>query len=54
MDGKVKEQLSNYATYMVESVREQLGLSYDDTSRDDEVLAKLTGGEKLSKSKHMV
>ena len=45
--------IEGYADFIVESVREKLGYSPDDSSHDDEVLQKLTSGEKLSKSKHL-
>lgn len=45
--------IEGYADFIVESIREQLGYDSDDNSHDDEVLAKLTSGEKISKSKHL-
>ena len=42
-----------YAEYILEMKREQLGLKYNDTSRDDEIIKDLQRGEKLSKSKHL-
>lgn len=44
--------IEGYADFIVEGVREQLGYKLDDSSHDDEVLEKLTLGEKISKSKH--
>lgn len=46
--------MSMYAEWLMEFEREKLGLSHDDTSKDDEIISKLQGGEKISKSKHMV
>ncbi|GLO66210.1 hypothetical protein [Oceanobacillus kimchii] len=46
-------QIDGYADYLVESIREQLGYEFNDSSHDDEVLKKLQSGEKLSKSKHL-
>ena len=43
-----------YAEWLMEFEREKLGLNPDDTSKDDEIIAKLQSGEKISKSKHMV
>ncbi|UUV46028.1 hypothetical protein [Bacillus phage vB_BanS-Thrax1] len=45
--------IDGYADFLVEDVRVQLGYDAKDNSHDDEVLAKLTAGEKLSKSKHL-
>lgn len=45
--------IEGYANYMVEMTRENLGYDANDDNHDDEVLAKLTRGEKLSKSKHV-
>jgi hypothetical protein len=45
--------IDGYADFLVEMTREKLGYDADDSSHDDEVLAKLTAGEKLSKSKHL-
>lgn len=45
--------IEGYADYLVEMTREKLGYNLDDNTHDDEVLAKLKSGEKLSKSKHM-
>lgn len=39
-----------YAEYMFESLRENRGLDMKDTSQDDEILKKLQGGKKMSKS----
>jgi len=47
------EGLQYYALYIVEATREKLGYDADDENHDDEVYMYLTGGEKLSKSKHM-
>lgn len=49
----MKVKIEGYSSWMIESIREQLGYKFDDDSHDDEVLKKLTSGEKLSKSKHM-
>lgn len=49
-----KQTISHgYANYIMEFKREQLGLSPDDDSKDDEIIKDLQRGEKLSKSKHM-
>lgn len=45
--------IEGYSSFMVEMVREKLGYEADDESHDAEVLAYLTGGEKISKSKHV-
>lgn len=45
--------IEGYADFLVEMIREQLGYDENDNSHDEEVLAKLTAGEKLSKSKHI-
>ncbi|UUV46544.1 hypothetical protein [Bacillus phage vB_BanS-Thrax3] len=45
--------IDGYADFLVEDIRVQLGYDAKDSSHDDEVLAKLTAGEKLSKSKHL-
>ena len=45
--------IDGYADFLVEDVRVQLGYDAKDNSHDDEVLAKLTAGEKISKSKHL-
>lgn len=45
--------IEGYADWIVESIREQLGYDANDNSHDDEVIKKLTSGEKLSKSKHI-
>lgn len=45
--------IEGYADFIVEGIREQLGYKPDDDTHDDEVLAKLTSGEKISKSKHL-
>lgn len=50
---KVSQLYQNYAMWMIESIREQLGYDIDDMTHDDEVYDYLTGGEKISKSKHM-
>lgn len=39
-----------YADYIMEMMRKKLGLSPDDTSRDDEIYKELSNGEKMSKS----
>lgn len=46
-------KLEGYADWLVEMTREQLGYAGDDDTHDNEVLMKLNGGEKLSKSKHL-
>jgi hypothetical protein len=45
--------IDGYADFLVEMTREKLGYDAEDNSHDDEVLAKLQAGEKLSKSKHL-
>ncbi|UGO46172.1 hypothetical protein PQE74_gp089 [Bacillus phage vB_BanS_Chewbecca] len=45
--------IDGYADFLVEDVRVQLGYDAKDNTHDDEVLAKLTAGEKISKSKHL-
>ena len=45
--------IDGYADFLVEDIRVNLGYDAKDSSHDDEVLAKLTAGEKLSKSKHL-
>lgn len=45
--------IDGYADFLVEDVRVKLGYDAKDNSHDDEVLTKLTAGEKLSKSKHL-
>jgi len=45
--------IDGYADFLVEDVRVNLGYDAKDNSHDDEVLAKLTAGEKISKSKHL-
>jgi len=45
--------MNEYASWLMESQREALGLDSNDTSKDDEIIKKLQSGEKLSKSKHM-
>lgn len=44
--------IEGYADFIVEGVREQLGYHAEDASHDEEVLKRLTSGEKISKSKH--
>jgi hypothetical protein len=53
MESDNMAHIEGYADFLVETIREQLGYNADDNSHDDEVLAKLTAGEKLSKSKHI-
>lgn len=45
--------IDGYADFLVEDIRVKLGYDAKDNSHDDEVLAKLTAGEKISKSKHL-
>lgn len=45
--------IEGYADFIVEGVREQLGYHAEDASHDEEVLKRLTSGEKISKSKHL-
>lgn len=45
--------IDGYADFLVEDIRVNLGYDAKDSSHDDEVLAKLTAGEKISKSKHL-
>lgn len=45
--------IDGYSDFLVEDVRVKLGYDAKDSSHDDEVLAKLTAGEKISKSKHL-
>ncbi|QIW89787.1 hypothetical protein PQE71_gp105 [Bacillus phage Izhevsk] len=45
--------IDGYADFLVEDVRAKLGYDAKDSSHDDEVLARLTAGEKISKSKHL-
>lgn len=47
------ESVQAYASYIMEMKREQRGLSFDDTSQDDEIIKDLQKGEKISKSKHL-
>lgn len=47
------EKTNYYASYIMEMKREKLGLKYDDTSKDEEIIRDLQKGEKLSKSKHL-
>lgn len=42
-----------YASYIMEMKREQRGLSFNDTSQDEEIIQDLQRGEKISKSKHL-
>lgn len=49
----MKIKIEGYEPWLIEYTREQLGYDAEDDSHDYEVLKKLTGGEKLSKSKHM-
>lgn len=45
--------IDGYADFLVEDVRVKLGYDAKDNTHDDEVLARLTVGEKISKSKHL-
>lgn len=49
----MKQHIDGYANYVVEGIREQMGLDYDDSSQDDKVLERLQAGGKISKLKHL-
>ena len=46
----MKTNISAYAPYIIESIREKLGYDMYDDSHDDEVIEYLSSGKKMSKS----